>query len=245
MRTEKLLFSRIGLFLFALYCCVTTNAQPQQTADAPSLNYGFVSPNTHDDLKLQDAIRGMTSNEETDLLRRARNLGCVVKRRITTSRALGSWSDGAEHSVLLRIKTDEPTIRYLMSRLGRDANQKAVLYFHPQRTGRAFIYTFRAVSRARSIASLGRTLDAAGISFRTLVPSRQGTTIYVIDTDGTLAAKVKTAASRLRTRLSFQNGTASFIGDNSLREKGQTVFAREINEYESKHPALPPPCEGK
>ena len=38
-------------------------------------------------------------------------------------------------------------------------------------------------------------------------------------------------------------GNASFIGDDSVREKGQTIFEKEIKTYESKHPRLPPACE--
>src|SRR5215470_8044831 len=57
-------------------------------------SFGFVSPNTRDNLKLEDAIDGMDSQEELSLLSRARNMGCVIKRRVITETAVGSWSDG-------------------------------------------------------------------------------------------------------------------------------------------------------
>src|SRR5204863_790997 len=117
--------------ILLLVTCGSALAQQPTRNDSASLNYGFVSPNTSEGLKLEDAIRGMNSTEELSLLRRAENLGCVVKRKISTLRAVGSWIDGAEHSILLKTKTDEATIRYLMSRLGREANQKSILYFHP------------------------------------------------------------------------------------------------------------------
>ncbi|HET7286323.1 MAG TPA: hypothetical protein VFI71_02595, partial [Pyrinomonadaceae bacterium] len=69
------------------------------------------------DLKLADAIAGMKSAEESKLLKQAINLSCVVRSRIRAFRALGSWSDGAEHSVLLRINGDEATLRYVLSRM--------------------------------------------------------------------------------------------------------------------------------
>src|ERR1043166_5132051 len=75
-----------------------------------ALNYGIVSPNTKTDLKLADAIAGMNSAEESKLLNQAVNLSCVVRSRITAFRALGSWTDGAEPSVLLRVSGDEATI---------------------------------------------------------------------------------------------------------------------------------------
>ncbi len=206
-----------------------------------SLNYGFVSPNTREDLKLDDAIQGMNSAEEYALLKRAKNLGCVVKRKIATMRALGSWSDGAEPSILLRANTDESTIRYLMSRLGKDANQKAVLYFHPSPNGNATIYAI-SPTRRLSFAFITRILDATGIAFRTLVPTRRTNVIYVVDTENNLRDKIKNVVKRLRAKLLAQKGIASFIGDDSDRKKGQAVFTQEMSTYESRHPKLPPPC---
>jgi len=107
----------------------TTIVSAQQ--DRQSLNYGFVSPNTKTDLKIEQAIAGMSSSDETKLLNKAINLSCVVRTRIRAFRALGAWSDGAEHSVLLRVKGDEATLRYVLSRMGRDAQQKYVIYFIP------------------------------------------------------------------------------------------------------------------
>jgi hypothetical protein len=222
--------------VLVLLCCTAAWAQQ-------SLNYGFVSPNTREGLKLEDAIRGLQSTEESDLVKRIKRLRCTVRSPISTNRALGSWSDGAEHSILLRVKTDEPTMRYLMSRLGRDANQKAVLYFHTRTKGTARLFIVHPSKRLRAFGKISRLLDEAGISFRTLVPTKQETTVYVVDTENSLAAKVRTVSKKLRARFSSQPGNASFIGDDSVREKGQTVFQQEINGYESKHPRLPPACE--
>lgn len=227
------------LFFAALLLLTGLVATAQQTT---SLNYGFVSPNTRDDLKLEDAIRGMSSPEEFNLLRQAKSLGCVVKRKVSIMRALGSWSDGAEHSIILRANTDEPTIRYLMARLGRDANQKAVIYFHPKADGPARIYVLQPPQRLRSFKSISNLLDRAGIAFRTLVPTKSGTRVYVIDTENNLWTKVKAAAKQLKARISSQAGNASFVGDDSDRQKGQTMFGQEIKDYESKRGALPPPC---
>ena len=229
--------------VLVLVCGSLVTAQQPGPQSTKSINYGFVSPNTRDDLKLDDAINGMNSTEELRLLRKAVTLGCVVRSRIRAVRALGSWSDGAEHSILLRVNTDESTIRYLMSRLGREANQKAVIYFHPERGGKARVYVVHPARRFRAFATLGRILDGAGIPFRTLVPGNKETIVYVVDTESSLVDKVKTAARRLQAYFTSQTGNASFIGDDSVREKGQNVFAQEIKEYESKHPGLPPPCE--
>lgn len=239
--------SSLWKLLFATLLLVTgptASAQVQQS-NIPSLNYGFVSPNTRDDLKLAEAVRGMSSTEESDLLTNARNLGCVVKSKITTFRALGSWTDGAEHSMLLRVQTDESTIRYLVSRLGRDANQKAVIYFHPASGGSAKIHVVYIRPRSRSFATISDILDKAGIAFRTLVPTKRNTIVYMVDTDNTLATKVKMAVKKLHARFISQTGTASFIGDDADRQKSQTIFTKEIIDYETAHPNLPPPCAVK
>src|SRR5688572_6675896 len=146
-----------------------------------SLNYGFVSPNTKENLKLEDAIKGMSSADETKLVKQSINLGCVVRSRIRAFRSLGSWSDGAEPSVMLRVQSDEPTVRYLLSRLGRDARQKSVLYFHPRPAGTADLYTLKPRRPMRNLMQLANILERAGIAFRTLVTIKSGTWIYVVD----------------------------------------------------------------
>ena len=220
---------------FLLLSCGSVTAQR---------SIGFVSPNTRDGLRLIEAIRGMNSPEELKLLLRARSLGCVLRRQIAATEALGSWSDGAEHSVLIRVSANESAIRYLMSRLGHDANQKAVVYFHPRPHGRAKLYIIRHI-RGFNLRQIGNVLNGSGISFSTLVPAKHGTIVYIIDIDNSLRLKVLDAARRFNLPVASQTGNAAFIGDDSSRDKGQAVFAQEIKKYELKHPKLPPPCEGK
>lgn len=212
------------------------------TCAQTALNYGFVSPNTKENLKLDDAIRGMSSREETTLVQQSVNMGCVVRSRIRALRALGSWSDGAEHSVMLRLESDEPTVRYVLSRLGRDAQQKSILYFHPQATGAADLYTLKPRRPMRNLAALGQTLERAGIAFRTLVPMKSGTWIYIVDTKRELGAKVTDAAKRLRARVTSESGNAAFVGDDQ-RDEAKAVFDEEIQKYETKNPNLPPTCD--
>src|SRR5215207_1753180 len=181
-------FSTSRSFLLVLLLGWTTLVSAQQ--DQKSFNYGFVSPNTKTDLKLEQAIAGMKSDEEAKLLNKAVNLGCVVRTRITAFRAVGSWSDGAEHSVLLRVQSDEATLRYVLSRMGRDAQQKYVIYFHPQSKGSVDLYTLHVRTRAQSLVALANTLDSGGIPFGTFVPSGETTTIYIIDLDRDLRKKI-------------------------------------------------------
>lgn len=207
-----------------------------------SLNYGFVSPNTKENLKLEDAIKGMSSAEETRLVKQSINMGCVVRSRIRAFRSLGSWSDGAEHSVMIRVESDEPTVRYLLSRLGRDARQKSILYFHPQTAGSADLYTLKPRRPTRNLAALAQSLQRAGIEFRTLVPMKSGAWIYIVDLKRELRAKVMNAAKRLGARVTSEVGTAEFVGDDQPDE-AKVVFDEEVRKYEAKNPNLPPTCD--
>src|SRR5689334_2505242 len=205
-------------------------------------NYGFVSPITKTELKLADALAAMSSAEESKLLNEALNLSCVVRSRITALRALGSSSDGAEHSVLVRVNGDEATMRYVLSRLGRDADQKYVIYFHRQPKGAADLYILKPKQRGRNLVALTHALEHAGIRFRTLVPSANTTAIYIIDLDRNLHAKVMTAARTLRARVSRQSGNAQLFGDDE-RQQAKLKFQEEINRYGAKNPNLPPTCD--
>ena len=104
------------LLLLVLAWSPLVSAQQAQQQSRRAFGYGFVSPNTREDMKLDEAIKGMNSAEESKLLNEAVNLGCVVRSRIRAARALGVWSDGAEFSVMMRVNSDEETLRYLMSR---------------------------------------------------------------------------------------------------------------------------------
>lgn len=221
-----------------LLVVVWTNTAQAQT----SHSYGFVSPNTSENLKLEQAIKGMNSREEIALRNKAINLSCVVRVRIRAFKALGSWSDGAEHSIMLRFQADEPTLRYVLSRMGRDAQQKYVIYFHPQPGGAADLYTLRPRAGTRNLVALTNALERAGIPFRTLVPLKRRTNIYIIDRERELRAKILQAARTLRARVSHEPGKAQLFGDDE-RQRARTVFEQDIKNYETQNPNLPATCD--
>jgi len=208
-----------------------------------SLTYGFVSPNTHEGLKLDDALRGLESSEEVELVQQARKFGCVAQSKIEALKAVGSWSDGAEHSVILRSTTDAPTMRYVISVLGRNAQQKAALYFHSNSSGSADIYILRPQAPKRSMRSLSGLLDQAGIEFRTLVPTKRSVLVYIVDLKREMRAKIGAAARRIKARITSRRGTAAFIGDDSSRERARQIFDEEIRNYESTNETLVRKCQ--
>jgi len=236
-------FVQLSCFFLVLSCCSLTDAQQRTSGDQrKSLTYGFVSPNTREGLKLDDAIRGLNSAEEGTLIRRARSLGCVARSKVKTYKSIGSWIDGAEHGLMLRAHADSSTMRYLISVLGRSAEQKATLYFHSDSAGESQMYILRPRNGNRSIRQLARTLDQAGIDFRTLVPTRPSLFIYVVDLKRDLQPKISAVAKRLQAQLTTRRGSAEFIGDDSNREKGQAAFAAEIRSFESMNASLIRKC---
>lgn len=235
-------FSASRSFLLVLLLGWTTVVSGQQSQK--SFNYGFVSPNTREELKLADAIKGMNSPEEEQLRKQAINLSCVVRSRVRASKALGSWNDGAEHSIMLRVQSDEATLRYLLSRMGRDAQQKYVIYFHPRSKGPVNLYTLRVRTRSQNLLALTNALERGGIPFRTLVPYRGMTVVYIIDLDRDLRQKILTVARALRARVSYQPGNAALFGEDE-RDKARLKFEQEIKKYEAKNPNLPPACDVK
>ena len=242
MKTRLQTWRVVWLWLVLACSSFASAQQPQQRPNPKPLSYGFVSPNTREDLKLEEAIKGMGSEEESKLLNKAVNLGCVVRSRIQAFRALGSWSDGAEYTVMMRLNSDEETLRYLMSRMGRDAQQKYVIYFQPNPKGEVDLYRLWLPKRKRNLAQLTSALERGGIPFRTLVPTRSGTAIYVIDLDGNLHQKVMAVAQTLRARVTQQDGSSTLFGDGK-REQAKVVFEQEIKKYEAKNPNLPPTCD--
>lgn len=237
---NRLFASRSVLLVLLLGWTTVVSAQQAQKP----LNLGIVSPNTKTNLKLEQAIAGMSSAEETKLVNQAVNLGCVVRSRITAFRALGSWSDGAEHSVLFRVRGDEESLRYVLSRMGRDAEQKYVIYFHPEPKGSIDLYMLRPRTRVKNLVTLTNELGRAGIPFSTIVPSRGAMAIYIIDLDRDLRDKILAAARKLRAQVNKETGVAKLFGDD-LRDKAKDKFDQEIKTYETKNPNLPPTCDVK
>jgi len=226
------------LLLFVLTWSSAISAQQDQKV----VSYGFVSPNTSQNLKLEQAIAGMSSAAETNLRNEAINLSCVVRTRINAFRALGSWSDGAEHSVMVRLTSDEDTLRYVVSRMGRDAQQKYVIYFHSEPGGPTDLYTVRVTSKSHSLLALSSALERAGIPFRTIVPLNGTTAIYIIDLDRDLRDKIHAAARALHASVSSVPGKAKLFGDD-FRQRAKTVFEQDMKNYETKNPNLPPACD--
>lgn len=239
--------ARRALLLLWLWLAAFGGAAYAQQQAAPSsavegkrkaVSYTFVSPNTREGLTLAEALRLLDSPEELKLINNIRGLSrCLRLKPLAVRRTIGSWTDGAEHAALFRASVDEPTLRYADARLGKLAQQKAVLYFRRDETGADRMYVLRLRRGKRSLSSVSKTLDGSGVAFRTLAPAARGSLlIYVVDLDDALRNQVAHAARRLRAAMSTIKGEGEFIGDDADRDRAQQVFASEIKKYEDENP---------
>jgi hypothetical protein len=205
------------------------------TENDNSATYGFVSPNREENLNLQDAIKKLHSSEQRELVRETNRIGCTARFTALIMPAIGSWSDGAEHSIVFKTHARVDTVRYAVAALGKFARQKAVLYFKQLETGPAQLYILYPAKNRKDVVELSRGLDRAGIANRTLVPRRRRTLIYVIDLRSELSEEVFTAARRLQARVRRLNGVAMFVGDETSRDNAQRIFEKEMSAFESTH----------
>ena len=233
----------IILLLLTLLLSVSLAVQGQQRAHRKltekTISYGFVSPNTREDLKLEEAIKSLNSAEEARLVRETQEVACRVRAKPRINRSLGNWADGAENSMIFRIYTDESTVRYAAASLGKSWRQKTVLYFRRQTSGKARMYVISVRRQHRAlnfvIRTVARTLDEAGVAYRTLVPFKTRVMVYVVDLSNELQPQVWNAARQLHVRPLAFAGNGGFIGDDNDRDQSQKIFAHELEFYESNH----------
>lgn len=234
------------LLLLALLAAAPTVSSQQtaaplpgrDSAEAPS--YIFVSPNTRVGLTLGEASRGLDSGEEVELILAARDVSCRLGVKSSVVKAVGNWTDGGEHSVLIRVVDDEASVLYAGAWLGRRFGQKGIMHFRADERGRARMYVVR--TRRGGLAWLSGVLDRSGVSNRTIVPGRDGAAVYVVDLEGGLRREVARAARRLRGRLRVLSGTGGFVGDEAEASKARAVFTEVIGRYEDAHPQVKREC---
>jgi hypothetical protein len=240
-RRSYLLVVALACFAWPELTLYGQQANERNSAKAPS--YGFVSPNVRDSLSLQDAISGLDSHEEFNLIKETRTVACRLGVKASVTKAIGSWSDGAEHSTIIRITAAEPAIRFAVAALGKLARQKSVLYFRRSQSGRGRMYVLLLPAKKTDLRLVARELGSAGIEDRTLVPLKSRVMIYIVDLENDFQTKVRTAARRLRAHLTFVRGSGAFIGDPKDRNRAQEMFAEVMKTYEIGGPPLKKSCK--
>ena len=246
----KRLWHSIPLWLLLLALPGTASAQRAGgPADAPAgqekqVNYLFVSPNTREGLSPGEALRKLNSGEEAELIAAARSLTRCLGLKAVVAKALGSWSDGAEHMALIKTAADEATARYVDARLGMGSRQKSVLHFRVHAGGGSKMYVLKVKPGGLGLTAIARLLDRSGIRYRTIIPGRRRVLVYVVDLDGELGGSVNVAARRLGGRYGVLAGTGAFIGDGEDRESAQESYRDVVSRYEATRPQAEGLCGG-
>jgi len=241
MKAQKLSITFLVLLVLGVWPVFYAHGQ-QNSRKLQS--YIFVSPNTRENLTLEEAMAGLKSAEEIRLIAEERDVACRLRRAVTIRKAVGSWSDGAEHSTVITGSMGLSSLRYAGSWLGKFATQKAILYFHPSSKGGGRIYVLYLRPKMSDIAGIANKLEGDGIPNRTIVPRRNRVIVFVVDLKNELRTKIRSAARRLRARWTASKGEGEFIGDDN-RDKAQKIYDAEIAGYEKKYPNVKAACRVK
>lgn len=192
----------------------------------------FLSANTDENLTLNEAQRRLTSPRQQQFRRRAEALAAGAGlHRIHVTDSLGDWSDGAENSLLVQSNIDArmATLREVAARFGLEARQKSVLVFRADRTGRDQTAFVDLPPLALSI--IRHRLDEHEIAFRTIIPTRAGYRVVVLDMLRQSHARIEQATKALNGRVRFVTGESITLGDDD-RVAARRQFLIAIREAE-------------
>ena len=188
--------------------------------DAPPRSAEFVSPSVKSGLDFKGAERELDSRQQVRLHTASKDindkLGMTGVQEVDI---IGAWKDGAENSIMSR--TDSDWNKTVLSAVmkGHLADQKAVLVFQQQDRGVAVLAQFEATGK---LSTIHKNLLKDGIENHTVVPTKDGATIYVVDLDGSSLAKINEGAGRYGkdNPVYYQTGRAEFIGnEDRLRNR--------------------------
>lgn len=209
---------------------------PMQQTQLPPIdehreNLLAFSPNV-DDLSFEDALARTRSGNQKAFKKIIDHIGEQIGVKPQTHDAVGDWSDGAENSLLQYFK--EPlsadTLDYIGAWYGLLANQKSVLRFQPQHGGLDSVYEIEIPNS--DLGQIRKSLDKAGIAFRTLIPTKKGTKIVLFDEHRELRDKVAAWAGTHNAVVRESIGQGRFIG-GPTRTAARREYRKIITAYEA------------
>lgn len=191
-----------------------------------------LTPNT-DDLNFEEALARTRSSNQKAFKKIVEHINEQIGLKAHIHNAVGDWSNGAENSLLQSIREpiDPKTTDYLAAWYGLLANQKAVLAFNPHHGGLDSVYEVEVPST--DLKSVRKSLDAAGIQFRTLVPTKKGTKVVLFDAKRENREQVAQWAGEHSATVRESIGTGRFIGDKPTRTAARAAYRKIITAYEA------------
>ena len=119
-------------------------------------------------------------------------------------RALGAWEGGTERASVVKLPAEHAA--GLSVSLAQRNRQKSAIWFTPGH-GTDLLHVLTVPGRP---ADVRKRLNSHGVSYMTLVPGSNGTTVHVVDTGGELAGPVKAFAAEQNVQYQPQAGTAGY-----------------------------------
>ena len=195
----------------------------------------FVSPSVKSGLDFKGAVRELNSRQQARLRAASSDInGKVGIKGAQEVNIIGAWSDGAENSIMSRSDADWERTKLASVMKGHLADQKAVLVFQ-QGEGSSVLAQFEAKG---TLDKIHKGLLKDGIENHTIVPTKDGATVFVVDIDGgSLDALDKAAARHGQDNpVYYQFGKAEFIGntdyesgsDRQQRDRARSVYEEVI-----------------
>jgi hypothetical protein len=226
------------------------------SAHPPGSAYLFLSPNTEEQLTLDQARARLHSPAQLQFRRVAQGiLAQVGSSEGQVFDALGDWTDGVENSLLVvlpqptqrrtrslagdpfgerTVPEDASTLRYVAAWFGLLADQKSVLVFTP---GSGTDAVLELEVPGKELTALRRSLDEQGILVRTLVLHNGGVRVVLFDKGQQLQAGLERVAHQFGGRLTATRGIG-FPLEESTRGQARSRFQEEIRRFE-KQPLRP------
>jgi hypothetical protein len=189
-----------------------------ETGKGAGAGHTFVSPSVHEDLDFGSASAGLRSERQKMLETAADEIDTALGLRSRHRAVIGAWSDGAENTVMT--ETDGGSWEALKLAAAMKAhlsNQKAALVFQRSPDGNAHLYQFEAKG---SLDKIHQDMLDDGVAFHSIVPTKDGATVYAVDLEGDAAEAFERAAGHYGTTPTFQRGKAELVGNDA--GKGDT-----------------------
>lgn len=190
----------------------------------------MVSPNVSS-LHIKEAMQKLESPRQKALASEFKQVDRLLSLHSEMSKAIGAWPDegegDAENSTLASYPPGTPLelVKAAAAMKGLLANQKAVLVFQPDPNGE---HDFHSLDLSEKDAGkLHESLLKAEIPYHTIVPTEQGSRVFILSMDHNDIPKIKQFAENNNGTWKARPGTGLFIGADT-REKAVQEYEREI-----------------
>lgn len=193
----------------------------------------FVSPNVSN-LTFTEAVEALGDPRQAEVMVLNDRIDKLMGMRADSTGVIGAWADGAENSIMTRIKAGESwdDIRAAAAMKGMVADQKAVLAFQSGGgTGKDFVGSF---SLNGKLDEVHKSLLDNGLPFHTLERTgKDGVKVFVFGQDEDALKALNKAGKAYGKAINVEFGRGEFIG-SALQEGADAAIRADARKaYEA------------